>query len=219
MAKQPETQDRFRLYFDTSREMMGVAIAELARAGITNVQYELITDILAFQTKNAPRVFDTNAMDIARTFIKQHHSFKARELTTAFEQEGRSQSNGFSVIKKLVQLNELRSLGGGHYQSTEVKVLAAPTEPIESPTAEPVEPNSRAPKRYEISNLILVLNAIERRKQITRAELAQVLIDNGRPKKSIDGVLGKLKEGGRIKSVSEGVYEVIKQPAKGRRHG
>jgi hypothetical protein len=221
MAKQPETHDHFRIHADNiGLEGLGVVLTALARLGITNVTYELVTDILAY--KVPVRVFETDALDLARTFIKQHHTFKARELTLVFEQSGRSAANGFSVMKKLVELNELRKLGGGHYQSTEVKALAAPEDSAKpAQPAEPAKPHARAgipPKRYPVSNIVLLWNAIERRKQITRAEMAQILVDNERPKKSIDGVVGKLKEAGRLKSLSDGVYEILK-PAKASRHG
>ena len=212
MAKQPETQDRFRLHFDTSREMMGVAIAELARMGINNVQYELITDVLAFQTRNAPRVFETDALDVARTFIEQHHTFKARELTKLFEEEGRSQSNGFSVIKKLVELGELRKLGGGHYQSTAVKALAAPEEATKPPQeSEPKDSTAATKKRYSVSNIDLVWNGIKRRSKASRQEMTQILVDSDRPKSSVNGLTAKLVERGKLKALGEGWYDVIKQ--------
>jgi hypothetical protein len=219
MAKQPETKDRYRIQADNiPLEGLGVVLAALARLGIINVAYELITDILAY--KAPPRVFETDAIDAARTFIKQHHTFKARELTTVFEQEGRSQANGFSVMKRLVELGELRKLGGGHYQSTEVKALAAPSAEADA-EAQPDKPNGRGlSKRYAISNVITVWNAISRRKEVTRGEIVQIMLDNDRPKKSVDGVVGKLKEGGRLKSLSDGVYEVIKpKSSKGNQHG
>jgi hypothetical protein len=214
MAKQPETQDHYRIHADNIEFVgLGAVLAALARLGIVNVTYELVTDILAY--KVAPRVFDIDAKELARTFIKQHHSFKARELTAVFEQEGRSQANGFSVIKKLVELGELRSLGGGHYQSTDVKALAAPAEAAQLPKAGAEQSADAKQRRYPISSIVLIWNAIQRRKEVTRAEIAQMMIDAGRPKKSTDGVVGKLKEGGKLKSVSDGVYEVIKtKPAK-----
>ena len=219
MAKQPETRDRYRIHADEiSLEGLGVVLAALARLGIINVTYELVTDILAY--KVAPRVFDMTSLDLARTFINSHHTFKSRELTRVFEQEGRSAPVGYSAIKKLLELGELRKLGSGAYQSTAVKALAPPPaeEPAEQAEASPPSRAGIAPKRYEIPSIILVWNAISRRKQVTRAEIVQIMLDNDRPKKSTDGLVGKLKEGGRLKSISEGVYEVIK-PTKDKKHG
>jgi hypothetical protein len=220
MAKQPETQDRYRIQADNiPLEGLGPVLAALVRLGIINVTYELVTDILAY--KAAPRVFDVEAIDAARTFIKQHHTFKARELTRVFEQEGRSAANGFSVMKRLVELGELRKLGGGHYQSTDIKALAPPAAEAE-PESAPAARNSKAgvaPKRYPVSSIIVVMNAIAKRKQVTRAEITEIMLENGRPKKSVDGVIGKLKEGGKLKNISEGLYEVNKtKPEKAMKH-
>jgi hypothetical protein len=110
------------------------------------------------------------------------------------------------VIKKLVELGELRSLGGGHYQSTDIKALAAP-QPAEE---EPAKPNGKHHARYPTSNIVLIWNAVERRKMTTRAEMIQILVDNDRPKTSVNGITAKLTESGRLKPLGEGKYEVIK---------
>ena len=71
MAKQPETQDHYRIHADNIQfEGLGVVLAALARLGIINVTYELVTDILAYKVPS--RVFEIDAIDLARTFIKQH---------------------------------------------------------------------------------------------------------------------------------------------------
>ena len=211
MAKQPETKDRYRIQADNiPLEGLGVVLAALARVGINNVQYELVTDILAY--KAPPRVFETDAIEVARTFIKQHHTFKACELTTVFEQERRSQASGFSVIRRLVELGELRKLGGGHYQSTDVKALAAPEEAAKPPQeSEPEDSTAATKKRYSVSNIDLVWNGIKRRSKASRQEMTQILVDGDRPKSSVNSLTAKLVERGKLMALGEGWYDVIKQ--------
>jgi hypothetical protein len=219
MAKQPETQERYRIHADDiPLEGLGPVLAALARCGITKVGYELVTDILAYKHKAAPKVVhEVPSVDLARTFINQHHTFKARELTTVFEQDGRSGAAGYLAIKKLVEMGELRKLEAGRYQSTQIALVAPAAEA--DPATTPAKPNGNG-RRYATSNIILISNAMSGRKTISRPEMVEILEANDRPKNSIDGIIGKLKNGGRLKSLGEGKYEVVKsKSAKDMRNG
>jgi hypothetical protein len=224
MAKQPETQKHYRIHADNiPLEGLGGVLAALEECGVTNVGYEVVTDILAYKHKPAPRVFDVPSVDVARSFISLHHTFKARELITAFEQDSRSAALGYATIKKLVEMGELRKLEPGHYQSTKVAEASpskiVPAAPVLESDSEPAKPNGKG-RRYATSNIILISNAMSGRKTISRPEMVEILEANDRPKNSIDGIIGKLKNGGRLKSLGEGKYEVVKsKSAKDMRNG
>jgi hypothetical protein len=217
MAKQPETQDRFMIHAkDISKDALGEVLLTLARCGVTNVGYEVVTDIHAYQVGTPRNNHSISALDLARQFIAQCHTFRAHELIAKFTQDMRSAAVGYTAMKKLVELGELRKLDAGHYQSTSVKALEPPkaAEPVQE-AEEPAEPKARVVNspgsRYPTSNSLVIWNAIEKRKHITRLEMMQILGDNDRPVSSVDGTISKLREGGKLKSLGDGQYEVIKQ--------
>jgi hypothetical protein len=102
---------------------MGPIIAQLSRMGLTNIGFELITDIRTFN-RNAPREMSAEAFALA--WVDEHPTFRLRDLAKHFESDGRAGSSANYAVKKMVDAGKLNALGGGNYQRADVAAIEAP---------------------------------------------------------------------------------------------
>lgn len=200
MAKEVVTRDRFKIIAEVEAENLGPLLAQLAKMGLQNLGYELITDTLAFG-KNAPRkVHDTKAEDFARAWIADHPSFKAIDLIEHFRENGRTNGAGYTALRVLVADGTLKQLGEGNYQRADVRAIAGP------------KTHGGARQRFEISNRDLIWRYLRTRTKFKIAELTTLLRTNGRPPSSATSLISKFRHDGYLKLLGDGKYQVIKRP-------
>lgn len=206
MAKQPITQDRFRIHAETSLEQMGSVLAELTRLGLTNVGYELITDVKAWGRK----AYDTTVVDAVAEWIKEHPTFHIGEMIA---DTGRARDAIYKAVKGMVGKKLLTKLGAGNYQSADVKAIAPPKA---APVAEKKARPANTVAHYDISNKDLIWRHIKGRTRFKLAELRVLFRANNRPENSASPLMTKMAGEKLIKLVGPGEYLVLKKAIKAR---
>lgn len=193
MAKQPEVTELCRIHAETTLDQMGHALAALARMGLTNIGYELVTEVATFKKKQS---HDTNSENFATEWLNDHPTFKATELVKHFEDNGRTGGAAYTALRVLVEKSALKKLSPGHYQRADVKAIAGP--------------------KHEISNRDFIWKTIGKRKSFTALELTQAFKADGRPTQSMTSVLAKMAAAKEVKMLGDGKYEVVKHSADAR---
>jgi hypothetical protein len=205
MAKQPiEIRDRFRITAEVESQELGPLLAQLARIGLQNIGYELITDVVRFN-KNGPLiVHETTGDECAREWLVEHPTFRAIDLVRHFTDSGRSAGSAYSTIKSLGAAGEIVKTSPGHYRRADVKAIAPPA------AAEgPRKRRGQVPK-YDIPNLDLIMKFLRPRKRVTVQDVCAFLESQGRNKKSASPIVSKLAAAKVLKHIEPGVYEVVK---------
>lgn len=199
MAKKPnEITHRYRIHAETSLEDMGKVVAQLTLMGLTNVGFELIEDNISFNKKPA---FETTAEEELTNYIKDNPTFAIKDAIAHFKPHGRTNSSMYTAARILCEKKVLKKLGGGNYSSMHIKAIAAPK-------------GIKQGQHYEVMNKDLLWNAIKGRKRFTVAEMRALFASEGRPEKSVGGILFNFAQEKRIKNVGEGEYEVTKNKIK-----
>jgi hypothetical protein len=197
MAKKMEIQERFRVHceVDTAEEM-GVLIAQLTRMGVKSIGHELVTDVYAYKAK---RVHETPTNEAIAEWLKEHPTFKARELVGHLETEGRNRNSIYGAIKAMVANGELKKLGAGNYSDASVKQIEAP--------------KTRAPRgQFKITGREEVKKFIRSRKSFTVQQLMALFDKQGRVPHSVSPILTGLIAEKMIKHSGEpGNYLVTAQ--------
>lgn len=213
MAKQPiETRDRFRITADVESTALGPLLAQLARIGLQNIGYELITDIVRFGT-NGPRVVhETTGDEYAREWLVEHPTFRANELIQHFETNNRTAGSAYTAIRNLVNSRELVKVSPGNYARSDIRAIAPPkaAEKVKPEAVEETKPNRGQVPKYDVPNLDLIMKFIRPRKRVTVAEAGAFLAKEGRNKKSASPIISKLATAKVLKQLEPGVYEVVK---------
>src|SRR4051812_13278788 len=120
--QQEEHRDRFRIMCEAKDVEMGPIIAQLSRMGLTNVHFELITDVPMFNKKIQHEV---KAEDFLRAWIENHPTFATKEAIGAFREAGRTDGSGHTALRMLVEKKVLKKLAGPNYSRSDVKAIAA----------------------------------------------------------------------------------------------
>lgn len=215
MAKRPiMTVDRFRIFAETSSESMGPLLAQLTRMGLENIGYELITDIRTF--KNAPRAVYEGGTgeEFAMAWIKDNPTFRVRDLAHYFKEKGRPASSAHYIARTLADKKAIRSLGGGNYQSAEVKALGHAKKDKPSPAKPASKRVGKASPRYETPNYDVLLAYIQGRDTLKTAEASRYLEEQGRNAKSASPMISRMASQGLLKLIEPGHYRVLKKAAK-----
>lgn len=189
MAKPPETTELFRIHADTSPDQMGHVLAALARMNVTNIGYELVTEVATFRQKQS---HDVSGEKFLAEWVMEHPTFRANEVIKHFEAGGRTAGTAYTAIRTLTEKDIIKKSSPGHYQRADVKALAPP-----------------ATGRHEISNKDLVWKAVGNSKKITAAEVTKVFDEHKRPENTATSTLSKLVKDGELKRLDKGQYEVI----------
>lgn len=206
MPKEPETQDRFRITAEVEPTELGPLLAQLARLGFTKIGYELITDVVTFNSRS------TDNEAFARSWIAERQTFKLSDLGRHLKDNGRGQSSASYVVGKLVQAGDLHSLGNGFYSN--LKAIAAPTSPAQA-TEATKPPHRNAGKSrpvYEKSGVELIWEHFKNRKRIpfTRTEVKSVFEAAQRPITSLSSCIDKMTTAGLLtKGGKPGEYLAI----------
>lgn len=184
-----EPVDRFRIVCEASASDMGPIIAQLTRMGLTNIGFELMTDIPAYAQRNR---HDSTAEDFAAAWIEQNPTFKLSHLAAHFRESGRGTSAAYYGVKKLVEAGRLRSLGDGNYAASHIKAIAPP---------------------HAVTNEETILKfARSHGGKISTDKLRAIFEEERRPRNSLYAAINGLMRDGKIARVGEkgaGEYRLL----------
>jgi hypothetical protein len=227
VAKEPETQERFRIFCEVEPEKLGGVIATLTKIGVSQVHHELITDVLAYKVRKEYQVNEVNSREFARDYVKDHPTFAISDLFKHFIAAGRSGAGAYSSARLLIEEGVLRKLGPGQYQSVNVKALPAPKGKVrllvapEKPgnaakpanTAKVKAPRGRKAVKdfryYEVSNKDFLLGLLKGRTEIHASVVTEAFVKAGRPERSAGSMMTQLGYLGYIKKMGEGTWKVL----------
>jgi hypothetical protein len=191
MPKQPEITELCRIHADTTLDQMGHVLAALARMGLANVGYELVTEVATFKKKQTHEI---KAEDFAAAWIKDHPTFKATELVNHFDASGRTSGAAYTALRKLVDRRTLKQLGSGNYQHADIKAIEGP---------------KKHGADAGLTNRDFIWKVIGRRKSFMASELTQAFKEAGRQPSSMTSVLAKLVGSKELKLLGGGQYAVL----------
>jgi hypothetical protein len=197
MAKTPATVERFVIHAETSKDDMGHVVAELIKRGLTNVGYELITDVVTFRKNGARKAHDVTGNDFARAFLKENASFAAIQIVKHFQANDRTDGMAYKAIRELVKEGALKKLGPGNYQRAGVKALPAPKGK---------RPATHTGPRQEIGNKDVILKRIKGRRRFTLRELREHFANIKRNPHSVSPIISKLFHAKLVTQIEDGVY-------------
>jgi hypothetical protein len=205
MAKLP-TIDRFRISCEVEVSDLGPIIAQLTKMGLTNVNFELMTEIPAFAQKAHHAV---KAEDFLREWIGEHPTFSAKEAVAHFRQSGRTDGACYSALPKLVADKTLKKVGPGNYARSDVKAIAAPKK--EKKAAKAIA-NAQ---KYPVSHAAFIERIAKRKHgHFTTADIKTAFEKQGRPASSASPSINELLTKQVIRRVGGGEYELTAAPAK-----
>lgn len=212
MAKPPVTVDRFKLSCECEVTDLGAIIAQLTKMGLTNLHFELMTDVATFRQKTNHAI---KAADFLTGWIKDHPTFKAAEVIQAFKADGRTAGSGYSGLRDLVDANILKKLGEGNYARADVKAIAPPAKKAKkAKKAKPQKPVNSHQMRYVVPNPALIMRIAKRKKgHFTVADIKAAFEKDGRPPSSASPAIKDLLDKKSIKRIADGEYQIIETPA------
>jgi hypothetical protein len=138
MPKLPTT-DRFRIICEAEAQEMGLIVAQLTRMGLTNVHFELITDVIGYR-QNAKH--EVKAEDFLAEWIKDHATFRAAEAVQHFRDNGRTDGAGYTALRMLCEKKILNKISGGNYSRADVKAIEAGKHTKTEKTEKKTEPKT-----------------------------------------------------------------------------
>jgi len=203
MPKLP-TVDRFRLSCEVAVSDLGPIIAQLTKMGLTNINFELMTDVLAFAEKVK---HDVRSPDHLKAWTEDHPTFKAIDAVNHFRNTGRGNgSAAYPALAELVEAGVLKKLGSGNYARADVKHIAAPKKEA--------KPKGDTQNRYTVPHTGLIMRLIKRKHgHITTEQIKDGFEKDGRPRASASPAIKDCLDKKLIKRVADGEYEMIETPA------
>ena len=180
----------------------GPIMAQLTKMeGLEVSAPRLVSEVRAFTKNNDRTNHATKAEDFLIDWIASHPEFQAKEAIQHFRADGRTDGSGYTALRVLVGRNLLRKLGEGRYTT-----LAKKHQPKKA----------KATKVYhDIGASDFTLRLMSRNHgKISSATLKKHFEDGGRAPTGTGPVLRKLVTGKKIRSLGEGLYEMIKPKPK-----
>lgn len=188
---------------EVESEALGPLLAQLARMGLQNIGYELVTDVVTFRKNKAAH--DTSATDEARAWFADRPAFAVSDLIGHFKATGRTPGSAAAAVQRLTTSGELIRMEKGHYR----RVDKAPAPPPGEGKQHTRVDGPRVVK--DIPNYDFIVGALKHRKRITSAELTKLFVDDGRNPKSISPILFRLRLEKVLKATAtQGEFEVLK---------
>jgi hypothetical protein len=185
---------------------LGEVVGDLSRRGLTDVSFNLVTSERAFQRN---RKSEVPSQDVLAEWIKDHPTFKAIEAVRYFEEQGRSKSAAYPALGVLIEKGVLKKMGEGMYARSDVKALPAP----KGKKAKAVKTHTKV--QHEVPGPDFALRAMSRAHgRISSGALKRLFEKDGRSPTGTGPVLTKLVGQKKIKSVGDGMYELIKAAPK-----
>lgn len=148
MAKQPTARDRFRIIAEISEDMLGPVLSVLTRMGITDVGYELLTDIRTFQ-KNESAAAPRRRFEISgkAEILKLFETDEVVTLTfarQAFELAKRTPTSVSPLLDDLLKEGIIERVAPGQYRRIK---LALPAPQKAKKQANKANPTSNSGKQ------------------------------------------------------------------------
>jgi hypothetical protein len=196
----PETVDRFRIIAEAEASEMGPIIAQLSRMGLSNINFELITDVVTFKQKVTHEVPATEHL---AAWVADHPTFTSSDATRYFRESGRTSGAVYYAIRMLTEKKIIKKLGDSSYSRTDVKAIEAgdhTKEPKLKKKREQKEPPKKFAKRGED-----VILAFARRNhgRFNTAKLTEVFLKEGRAQGSVYASVNELLSTNMIKRVGD----------------
>jgi hypothetical protein len=217
MAKLP-TVERFKLSCEVEATNLGPTLAQFTKMGLTNLGFELITDVRRFNKNikpDAPDVPEIGTTALLTAWIKDHPTFKAIEAVKHLEANGHTRGSAYPALRDFVEKGILKKLEPGHYSRADVKHLTGPkkTKPAKQ-TRRVIRPVRSFDKRGED---VILSYGKRNHGRFNTAKLVEVFLKEGRAKNSVYASIDALLKAKRAKRVGDngsGQYVLLTKPAK-----
>jgi hypothetical protein len=145
MAKLPITRDRFRIIAETSEDMLGPVLSALTRMGITNIGYELLTDVRTFQKNETHggtrRRFEISGKEEALKLFQSDDIVTLTFAKQAFELAKRTPNSVSPILDELLKEGVIERIAPGQYRRLKL-ALPAPQGTKKPATKAKLKPNS-----------------------------------------------------------------------------
>jgi hypothetical protein len=197
MAKPPPVQT-FEINCEVEVHNFGPAMVALAHIeGLVVTGSKLVTTVRSF-AKNATG-FNTQAF--VREWIKEHPTFKAKEVVQAIRATGNG--NGlaaYPALKVLVEEGALKKIGEGMYSLPGVKALAAPKQAKQA--------------RHEVPHSAFILRVASRNHgKFNTTRMKAQFEKDGRNPGTVSPTIASMMTKKQIKRVGEGEYVLLNKAA------
>ena len=215
MAQKPPTIDRFRIMCEAEAAEMGPIIAQLSRMGLTNVHFELITDVVRFG-KNGPRP-EISSQELLTAWIKDHPTFKALDAVKHFAEHGRSNTAVYPALAVLCEKGVLKKNAPGNYSRTDVKAIEAGEHtkvPAKKKQRAVTEHRKTFAKRGED---VILAYAKRNHRRFNVGKLVEIFTKEGRARNSVYASVNALleqKQAKRVGASGSGEYVLTNKASK-----
>jgi hypothetical protein len=207
MAKQIEERDRFRISAEVESAALGPLFAQLARMGLQDLRYELITDVMRFKTRVSG---GPGAPAVLRAWLPEHPTFTKAEAVAHAVGNGCTAGAVMAALVHLVNKGEIIRTEPGHYRRVDA-ALPPPNPALD------LLPRLRERKRIdgpriikEVSTWNFIAKAMKGKNRITSTQLSELFVKDGRNPKSISPVTFAMAREGFIKKIGDGEYQILK---------
>ena len=205
MPKQAVTVDRIKISCEVVPDALGLVMVALTKMGLTNINYELITDVHTFRQKGGAN--GQSATEILKAWIVDHATFKTREAGDHLEQNGFARSSAYAALKALTDEGVLKKLAGPNYSRSDVQAIAGPKKE-KGPT----------PKKFKKSGADAILSfGKTNHGTFSTAQLVKLFAKQGRARNSVYASVNELLTKKLVKRVGEegsGKYVLLRSAAK-----
>jgi hypothetical protein len=165
----------------TPKAMLGEAVAALTKLGLSEVHFELMTDVPAFARNNSGH--EIKATDFLEAFIADHPTFSQKDVTAAFKADGRLPSASYYAMTKLLEQGSIKKLDDdGNYSRADIKQIEAPKK----------EKTKEKPARdhFDVDHREFILRyARQHNGRFSLAKLREHFVKNKRKPASIGGAV------------------------------
>ena len=201
----PPPVEYFMLRAPTPKELLGEAVAALTKIGLTEVNFDLMTDVPAFASR-------TNHTIKAEAFLEQwmadHPTFRAVEAIRAFKADGRTPGAGYTALRVMSADGRLTKLGEGMYSLPGVKQIAAPKKSTAKQTEKAKPKITRV--HHDVDHREFILRyARQHNGRFSLAKIRDYFEKHNRKSSSVGGAINVLKERKLIKLLGDGEYVLL----------
>lgn len=199
--------ERFRISSEIEAANLGPVIAQLTKMGLTNIHFELITDVVTFRQKTNHEI---KSVEFLAGWVKDNPTFKAIEACKYFEANGRTRGSAYPALAELVEAGVLKKLDDpGHYARADVKHIAPPKKHAKTKTK--VIAKKANGQKYAVPNGDFILRVARRKHgRFHTADIKKAFKKDGRPPSSASPAINDLLTKKLISRIGEGLYELPK---------
>ncbi len=201
----PPPIEYFMLSTPTPKSLLGEAVAALTNLGLTEINFELMTDVPAFARNKSTH--EVKAADFLGAFIAEHPTFSQKEVSALFKKDGRQASAGYYAMSKLLEQGVIKKLDdNGNYSRADVKQIAAPKKAKTKPAI--------TRDKFDVNHRDFILGyARQHNGRMSGTKLREYFEKHGRKAASVGGALNMLKQRKLIKLLGDGEYVLASKVA------